>query len=441
MASTAWNGTARGQSVSAGNAPLAAHTGPVAASGSLWVAVLLSYSFLIPTNVQFAIGGFVFLPYRLVLLAAIPWIIGHILRRTVRFVLPDYLMLLMVAWIFLALNVTADTERMISNGFANLIDILLPYLVARLAFRSLYDIRHFLVVMAPGFAIIALFMVAEAFGGNYLMQPFALSFFGGPDSVMMGQEVRWGMLRAMGPFAHPILAGLHLAALFPLYYKGGLRGWPFLLGLFAGIASVFTVSAAVMISIMLTAGLLIYDALTYRFSQLTWRLFMIGAAVFILVAELGTKSGAVNLIIRFASFNSGSGFSRVLIWRYGSDAVEQNPLFGIGFNEWSRPFWMSSSVDNYWLNLAMLYGLVPALSLLLVTIIIVALLARRTALWNARDQATIRGLAISITVFALGAYSVSLWVTTQSWFMLLLGMGMAATTWRPAQPRYTLANR
>ena len=38
--------------------------------------------------------------------------------------------------------------------------------------------------------------------------------------------------------------------------------------------------------------------------------------------------------------------------------MRANPIFGIGLNDWARPGWLAGSVDNFWLLMAMRYGVV-----------------------------------------------------------------------------------
>jgi hypothetical protein len=44
--------------------------------------------------------------------------------------------------------------------------------------------------------------------------------------------------------------------------------------------------------------------------------------------------------------------------------VLANPIMGIGLEDWPRPFWVTSSVDNFWLLISMRHG-IPAIGLLL----------------------------------------------------------------------------
>ena len=48
--------------------------------------------------------------------------------------------------------------------------------------------------------------------------------------------------------------------------------------------------------------------------------------------------------------------------RHGKE-VARHPIFGIGLGDWERPSWMSDSMDNFWLVVAVRYGL-PAFLML-----------------------------------------------------------------------------
>ena len=41
-----------------------------------------------------------------------------------------------------------------------------------------------------------------------------------------------------------------------------------------------------------------------------------------------------------------------------------NPLFGIGLNDWTRPDWMNNSIDSFWLLMTMQHGLIASFLLL-----------------------------------------------------------------------------
>ncbi len=148
-----------------------------------------------------------------------------------------------------------------------------------------------------------------------------------------------------------------------------------------------------------------------------------------MIVELTTSSGFFNLLVRFASLNTVSAYNRVLIWKYGSESVMRNPFFGIGYNDWIRPSWMnwstSSSVDHFWLIIAMRFGLPASLLLILAVVAAVILVALRSARMGTVDARLMRGVAISLAVFALGAVSVSLWLNALVWFFMFVGIAVS----------------
>jgi hypothetical protein len=62
--------------------------------------------------------------------------------------------------------------------------------------------------------------------------------------------------------------------------------------------------------------------------------------------------------MHYMTFSAQTGYWRIAIFEWGMINVWDNPIFGIGLNDWVRPEWMhSSSVDNFWLLMTMRYGI------------------------------------------------------------------------------------
>jgi len=175
----------------------------------------------------------------------------------------------------------------------------------------------------------------------------------------------------------------------------------------------------------MSAMLMFYNWLTKQFANLSWRLFFMFAGLFVFVAELGTNAGTFNLVIRFASLNSDTGYRRVLIWKYGSQNVRQHPWFGLGYGDWQRPIWMTDSVDNYWLLTAMRFGIIPSVLLGLATCFALVGIVRKSTVTTGTDQQAYRGVAIALGVFALGLVSVAVWLSVQVWFFVLAGAAVS----------------
>ena len=409
----------------------------------VYLAVILGYIMLLPPQLNLNVMGVVLPPYRLFLIPATLFVVGTSLRGRWKWVWPDYLMLIGTAWIWLALYNTSEFADFVTSSIAQTIDIGLAYFFARATFRSMQDLRLFLVMMVPGLAIFGGFIVLEAVLKRHILQPLVGGLVGVGGYYPIDE--RMGLMRSRGPFPHPILAGIFFASFLPLFWMSGLRGWPRIVGLGASMFSFFTVSSAALLAISVSSMLMVYNWLSERFIQLTWRLFFVVSSIVIFALEFGTQSGSFNLIMRYASLNSFSAFNRVLIWRHGTANVAKNPWFGIGYAEWERPSWMvSGSIDHYWLQQAIQFGLLPRITLAVATILAVLAVIRKSQREQRTDKMALRGLAIAMSVFALGIVSVSIWLSTQVWFHMMLGICVSigyatyAANQPPARPRVML---
>lgn len=386
----------------------------------VYLAAILGYLLLLPSQFNITIGGTVLPPYRIFLLPAALYVVSRSLKGRISFGWPDFLVFGAVVWIAFSLFITTDALDALSASVAQICDIGLAYFFARCVFRSLREVRHFLIIMAPGLFVSGAIVFLESASRMIILQRLTSALVGLPYTGEIA--VRLGLMRAPGAFPHPILAGIFFSSFIPLYMWIGLRGWPFILGIMAGVASFFTVSSVAILAIAANIGLVTYDWLSERFSQLSWRLFLSFVGILVFVAELGTNSGLFGLITRFGGFSAHNSFYRILIWRFGSENVVQNPWFGIGYGEWVRPTWMPRSIDHYWLLLAVQYGIIPPLLIILALVVVIWKLSSKSATLPVFDRRGQRALAISLAVFAFGTLSVSIWLSAQIWFFMMLGI-------------------
>ena len=389
----------------------------------VYTAVLLGYLMLLPPQVNLRVIGSLVPPYRLFLIAASIFIVASFIRGRFRFSWPDLAVAGATSWICFAMFMTSAQGEAITASLAHIADVALAYFFARAAFGNLRDLRMFLLLMLPGLFLVSIIMVLEAVTHTHIIQGIFSQITGRP--VQYGSSPRLGLMRAQGPFPHPILAGIFLISFMPLYWLAGFKPWTRLAGSFSAFCSFVTVSSATSLGLVATIGVLAYGWLTKRVANLTWPLFFYAMATFIFVAELGTKSGTFALFVRYASLNSASAYNRVLIWRYGSENVAENPWFGIGYAEWTRPNWMSESMDNYWLLLAVRFGVPASVLVAIATLLALVMLMKKSTNSNPADADCERGVIIALAVFALGMISVSLWLATQVWFFVLLGLAVS----------------
>lgn len=100
----------------------------------------------------------------------------------------------------------------------------------------------------------------------------------------------------------------------------------------------------------------------------------------------------------------------------------RNPAFGIGLNEWRRPFWQHATLDNFWLLITMRYG-IPGF-LLLAGTIAVSGLSIASAKGLTPEEANYRTgylIALASGIVVLG--TVHIWESPVAFFMAYIGAG------------------
>lgn len=408
---------------------------PARANGrkALWVilpALLLFYASLLPPEIRISVAGQTLYPPRLVGFGLLPWLLWQLVRRPMRFNLLDYMIFFSCFWMVFAFIVYYGFGTGLLRGGALAFDVLIPFLVCRMCFHDSRQFRRFLVLTIPGLLFAGLSMMAEALLTQPLVRPAAAAIFGAlpayENGVAVGEgqlfiDKRLGILRAMGPFSHPIHAGLFMASFLPLFGLSGLIKWPRGTGTGASLLAIFSASSAAFLAILIALFLLGLERLQRLVSFLTWQLNVILISAMLLVAHLVSENGIVNVFIRYALNPTTARFRR-LIWRYGTASVEKHPWFGIGFTDYERLPWMVPSVDNYWLLLAIRFGLLPAVMIFIVCIAAIWLLALRAPKMPEVERRLRVGIAISLFGLSLLAFTVSIYGGIQTWFYMLLGV-------------------
>jgi hypothetical protein len=379
----------------------------------------------IPEQLHVRAVGLYLPPYRIFMFPATLYLLSSAVGGRLRFVWPDLLVALAAAWIWLASYMTSgEISTAMNQGGAHTLDIAFAYFLARAAIQTPRDLRLFLVLIAPGIALMSLFVVQEAVTHTRVLQRVAADITGSP--YRLRDDIRLGLMRGTGPFPHPILAGIFLSSFLPIYLASGLRGWPRTLGIAASFGGFFSMSSAALLGLLMGGLLWCYDWLTEKISNVTWSIFLFASGILFTTVEMTSNSGFYGLMIRYASLNTTSAYNRVLIWNYGTENIAQHPWFGLGYADWVRPSWMhSGSFDHFWLIMALRFGIPASMLLIGATVAGIILLAIKSSTYRKQDARLMRGLAISLAVFALGAVSVSLWLSVLVWFFVLVGISVS----------------
>lgn len=315
----------------------------------------LIYSLFVPAGMTFEVGGLLFYASRIYLIAMLPFIIAQCLRVRLHLKAFDYLILAGCSWMVLSFLVNRGLSGGIESGGRDVIDILGTWFLARGCIRDDKDVVRMLKLVLPGLVVVAgMLLIESVVGKPRILDAFPIR---GVDAGSANQY-RLGLLRAFGPFSHPILAGLFLSSFITLYgmiVREQRARW---LGMAAGLAGFFTLSSAALANLVLQSGFYIYRKIVAVAGYRTeWRPLALLTISGLALLQVLTKGGAISAIIRYGALDAETGYFRLVIWEFGTASVARKPLFGFGYSGYDKPFWVThDSVDNHWLFLAIRYG-------------------------------------------------------------------------------------
>ena len=380
-------------------------------------------SFLLP--VFFFLGPLRLSPYRVVLLVLfIPLVFTWLSGGMGKIRTPDVLILLSALWSGVALLVNNGIERAFEPAGILLIETFGSYLIAR---RYIRNVSNFIAMVRTLFWVIVIlfpFAIYETLTGNAIIlevlskvtQTFPQNF----------SEPRLGLERVQVVFEHPILFGVFISSAFALvYYVIGFRQNAFLKFFKTGI---------VIISTLLSLSTGAYVALIIQQFFISWNYFMrrfakrwsILGSLFLFayfVVDILSNRTPFHVFVTYLTFNMASSYNRIIIWNFGTAEVARNPIFGIGLNDWIRPLWMSASMDNFWLVIAVFYGL-PAFLLFAGAVLIIMRNVGRANLQSDMIKACRQGFLISLGGLVIAGVTVHYWNAIYCWFIFLVGSGV-----------------
>ncbi|MEM1045750.1 MAG: O-antigen ligase family protein [Pseudomonadota bacterium] len=393
--------------------------GKVDRRGLSLLAILFLVSLFIP--LRFTIGSFALEAYRVVLLIALfPSIIKWLTGSGGRVSIADVLIILHVFWASLAIFVVHGASFIEAIGIYA-IEVLGTYFLARTQRPTPESFRQLFFILWVGILIsLPIAMIESTTNQNIIIE--ALGQF---TAIRSLQDPRLGLFRAQTFFDHTILYGIVAASIFaPTLFILVKNKNLFVKTCFISVPSVATF-------LSLSSGAFAFFGLQviatiWGFALRTanrWKLFaaaVVGAYVFV---EIAATRSPYTVLVYYLSFNSHSAYNRILIWDHATDDVLRNPLFGIGFNDWDRPYWMhSGSTDNFWLVVAVRYGLPGLISLMLCLFFVL-----RSAIRKDLSEKTLSSYrtayCIMLISFSVAIINTHLW--SRPFVLLIFYIGMA----------------
>ncbi len=393
---------------------------------SSFLPVLFIVSLLIP--IFFHVGEVRLAPFLIVLVMVflpllVMWLDGQAGPR----ILPDYLIAFSCLWATLALFHAQGLGASLEPAGVIWIQTFGSYLLGRMFVRSTRQLQA--VALVYGLAVLALlpFAVFESLTSRPLYLEIFSHLGSTYDATVM--DARWGLTRVQGAFEHPILFGIFVTSLFALvFYQVRHAKWRLilLLALPAIVATGFlSLSTGALLCLFVQFGLIAWDWI-FKNHPKRWQVLMMLVVAGYVMVDLLSDRTPFHVFVDYLTFNSGSAYNRILIWQYGSAEVWRHPFFGIGLGDWIRPWWMSPSMDNFWLVIAVRYGMPAFLALAAAILIIVTRVGKAGNL--DQTQGDLRtGLVISIIGLLVAIGSVHLWNASFTWLMFLIGSAVWLT--------------
>jgi hypothetical protein len=332
----------------------------------------------------------------------------------------DIFLILFSVWMAVTILLHQGLSRIPLAGIS-VVEFLGGYLIGRTLITNATDYRLFLFYLFWAQLFLMPFSLLEFFTNVNLLHDFFGLVFETFKKVP-SQTWRNGFARVISGFEHPILYGLFcsimVAPFFYLYRDRPVKALSFA-ALPIGM-TYMSLSSAPLIGIGLCALLIAWDCAT----RSNWKpLLWIVCLVYVFLS-IASNRGPVIILIDTLTFDPHTAWTRIWTFRYGSTEVMQNPIFGIGFtNDWPRPSWLTPSVDNFWLLIAMRHGLTGfillglALGTGLWAILRVKILNHTLALWRTGYVIALVGLYFSLA-------TVHIWGDTSSLIMCFIGAGM-----------------
>lgn len=402
--------------------------------GSLPLPAVL-YLFTVVIPIMFNVGPLLLSGLRLyLLLLIIPLMVRLFSGRFGRVSIIDLLFISHIGWATVALAMN-NPDKVVSQVGSVGMEFLGGYLVGRAyirtpeAFAALCRWVVFLVLCTVPFAIL------ETQTGRPVIVDIIQKLPGVFSVGVVNNEPRMGLERAQVMLAHPIHYGLFCSVAFSLAFVA-LKDLTsptkrYLVSCIIMLSGFLSLSSGALLAIFLQLFLILWAALFNKIRWRWWLLLGLGCLAYVIIDILSNRSPVVAVLSRMA-FSTHNLYWRTIIFEWGMKNVWDNPIFGIGLNDWERPWFMySGSMDNFWLVMAVRYGIPGFLLLALVYALGLFRVMQRNfdgdpLLLNFRRAWVFTFMGLSFTLA-----TVHVWTNIYSFVFFLFGAGIWFITATP----------
>jgi hypothetical protein len=389
---------------------------------------LIALVIFLPEELSFYIFEFRLTLIRLILFLLTPVLLvrlGLLLASRKRhFVFSDILIVLTGIWMIVSPALVVDLGYSLHHSAPYAVEFCGSYLAGRVLLSERGQALSFVNLMCHVSAIVALLGVLDVLAGSMVTHDLVRQLMGIAEP--RGVDYRLGLVRASGPIDHPILfgfacaIGLVLAVASPIRAKG-------LTIAACGLGVLLSLSSAPIQCSILGLGLLTYDRIFARFRG-RW-LLLIGIGALGIGASYAISDSPLAFIFGHLLIDSSSYWTRVYQWNTVGIIVLNSPWIGIGYElqeaAQKMTFFVFSSVDSVWLNLALVYG-IPGAVLVFLSMVGTACYpaSGRGVNLTVEESKLATTLGILIVLVVLLGFTVDFWEA--SWMLVILLVGVRA---------------
>lgn len=397
-----------------------------------WLILFFVLLNILPGSVAANVAGLGITPARLYLILITPIMLGAL--AGMRWRAADWFIFAFIGYYILAQFIKLGAGAMEPVG-SYALDAGVVYVLFRTQLRSVEDILALLKLLTLLVILLGLLALPEAVMKYRYLQVLPAKFTG--VLPHLPYDERLGMLRAAGPFGHPILYGSFCASFIIIAWTmAQTRARAQLQTLLVFGAGFLSLSSAAIGGAVIGVGLLIAERAS-RHIRKRAQYLLYGIAFIYVFLTVFSDRGPIKLIGYYFSFNSHNGYYRTLIWEHVMDDVWRSPLFGF-VGDWTRPSWMVPSVDNYWLVTMMQGGVVSAVLLLTAIFLILRNLYTAPNVYAAdrrRRRLSLNTVyLLTIPILCLIAYTVHFFGNIHSFWFMHLAIGASIAQLAGAAP-------
>jgi hypothetical protein len=342
------------------------------------LALIAFVSLLIPA--YFYVGPLLMTPSRLLFLFIVPILFFRLLgNKYGRFNVVDALFLFHVLWFTLSAAINQPKVVLTFGGSTSVV-ILGGYLAGRAGIRNLDDFLGFVRFFGLVVVIGAPFALYETLTHHLSISRVIELIPGVTSNKDVQYPLRMGLDRVQLVFAHPIHFGFFCSLSVGSFFfamkhqMGNFRLWAQTAVL--ALMTFLSLSSGPFLA-MIIQLLLLFWAHVMRKLERPWMTLVWLCTGLYVVLEVASNGPALYYIISKLAFNPATANVRRILLDYGIDQVIMTPVFGIFKRPWNLPPWMTGSLDNYWLGLAVAYGFPTFFALFMSFVVAIVKIARR----------------------------------------------------------------